>query len=182
MRLQDMAGPVVAAAQDVKLRERLRRLPGLPTVFLNRNVTVLDAPSEASRAAVGGARAATAGPGELSASDRAAMRRLLQGPEVPAAGSAVAAAAASVGPAGSDSASAPPAKPRKPRVRGVNPLAMKKKLVKPRRRPEEGPDKRPREAAAGGVARETDKAGAARRGSRGSKRSKGKPADGVDPV
>lgn len=120
IREDDLPPVVLIATQDVKVRNKLRKLPGLPILFLNRNVVVMDTPSEASKLA---AKRAQASEGTLSQSDRAAMRALL----------------------GTDKGAAGPARPGKKKRRGPkepNPLSCKPKKQRDRA------EKRPRPDAA----------------------------------
>jgi rRNA-processing protein FCF1 len=77
VRLDSMPGHSFIATQDKDLRNRLRRIPGVPIIFLNRNVVVLDLPSEATKAA---STAAASSAPLLSDADKAAMRELVDRP------------------------------------------------------------------------------------------------------
>ena len=133
----DLPAAVMVATQDLKVRQRLRKLPGLPVLFLNRNVVVLDSPSEASK---GVASKVSAREGGLSATDRAVMASVM----------GTGGASAASGAAG--------AKPKKKRrgPKGPNPLSCKPKRAAKRGRDGGGPVG---EAAAAG--------GKTRRGKRG---------------
>ncbi|KAA0166770.1 hypothetical protein FNF31_01145 [Cafeteria roenbergensis] len=140
IREDDLPPVVLIATQDVKLRNKLRKLPGLPILFLNRNVVVMDTPSEASKLA---AKRAQASEGTLSKSDRAAMRALL----------------------GADADAAGPAKPGKKKRRGPkgpNPLSCLPKKPRARAekrpRPDAAPAAKPKSTRRGGRGKKRPKA------------------------